>query len=308
MPVTENISIFRYTRGLDRVNMAVVGCCGMGCNALRTVDFPEGVKTIALGTDRRDITGTGADIEMLVSPEDAMAVAKSGQSKIASSKTEIEIGYLLKDMDVVFTIAGLGGNSGGWVASLVAKTSKRSRATSLGLVTVPFAAEGRERKARSTKQLEALRKWTDAVVPLKNDLIMKEVPNLPMLKAFEVMNTVVATPVRKFSGLDRAGLRKARELFRHEHIFRLDAAQSRGDNAAFAIMEQLKSSPWLSLGVLDPRSAIMFIEDYKPDESVAVEFAEEFRRMVGHDVPMVISLHDTGTMTLDAGVCVMIGF
>ncbi len=305
---SDNLMIHKSSEPDAETKIAVVGCGGMGCNALRSAKFPKGVQTIAIGTERREIKGTGADVEMLIDVRDAEAVAKSEFSKFASTKVENEIGFLVKDVDIVFPIAGLGGNSGGWTASLVSKVAHMNKCLAVSIVTVPFTAEGKMRKARSTKQLEALRSWSDAVIPLKNDLIIREVPDLPMLKAFGVMNSVVRTPIEKFGWFGSRGLMDLKKHFRQNHIFRMDAAGYHGDNAVFGLMEQFKSSNWLSLDMLEPKSAVVFIEDYGADEKLAHEFMQAFGQAVGHDVPAVVCLRDIKTMSRDVNACLLVGF
>ncbi|MCK4758195.1 MAG: hypothetical protein KAS67_07075 [Thermoplasmata archaeon] len=288
----DGIIIFRKGSGQNPVKMAIVGCGGMGCNTLRSIRVPDGVKTIAIGGNRQEIAGTRADVELVISQDDAMASAKSKPSRYASNDAEMELSYILKEYDMVFPVAGLGGNTGGWMVSLVGRAAKLAKTTPIALVTTPLNAEGREKRHRSTEQLEALRNWTSAII-FKNDQILKEVPNLPLEKAFRVMNKVVVAPIDELSGLDKGNFKDMRGMFRKSHIFRMDAAEWRGDNPTFAINEEFRRSDWLSLQVLEPKCAIFFIKGFGVNEGLAAEFAEDFAKSAKQEIPMLACLDDS---------------
>ncbi len=283
--------------GHSPLKIAVVGCGGMGCNALRSIDLPHGVKKIAIASDRRKISSTGADEEMIINSKDAASSALAKDSHYADNDAEAQLSYLLKGYDLVFPIAGLGGSNGGWLASLVSKSARMSKATPLALITTPLNAEGIQKRHISTKQLEALRKWGSAVV-FKNDQILKEVPNLPLMKAFKVMNKVVATPIMELNDLDRGCLKELKKTFKISHIFRMDVAEWRGDDPIFVLNDELHKSDWLSLKVLDPKCAIFLAKGFGINEAWATEFTNRFASLSdhGHDIPTIVFLDDSVAM------------
>ncbi len=289
--------IFRKSASQNPLKIAVVGCGGMGCNALRSIDLPPNVKKIAIASDRRKISNTGAKEEMIISSKDAQSSALAKDSHYADNDAESQLSYLLKGYDLVFPIAGLGGNNGGWLASLVCRSARISKATPLALITTPLNAEGIQKRHTSTHQLEALRKWGSAVV-FKNDQILKEVPNLPLMEAFKVMNKVVATPIREFTDLDRGCLKELKKTFKISHIFRMDIAEWRGDDPIFVINEELQKSDWLSLNVLDPKCAIFLAKGFGINEAWATEFTERFASLCdhGHDIPTIAFIDDSVAM------------
>ncbi len=287
--------VIKKSTGQTPLKIAVVGCGGMGCNTLRSIELPEGIVKLAVSSDRNDLSGTHVDAEMVIGEKDARSSATSSPSRYASNDAEMQLSYLLKGYDMVIPIAGLGGNSGGWLASLVCRAARLSKATPLALVTTPLSIEGSEKRHRSTKQLEALRKWTSAVI-YKNDLIFKEVPNLPMMKAFKVMNKVVATPVSELNGLERGAKKEFKRMFDISHIFRMDVAEWRADNPIMAINEEFRNSNWLSLDVLDPKCAILFIQGFGVNEEMAREFSQEFTRKMKNEMPILVHLDDSVIM------------
>ncbi len=297
--------IIKKTMDRPHLRIVVVGCGGMGCNALRSIELPEGIVKLAVSSDRNDLRGTHADAEMVIGEKDAISSATSSPSRYAGNDAEIQLSYLLKGYDMVIPIAGLGGNGGGWLVSLVCRAAKLSKAMPLALVTTPLSMEGSEKRHRSTKQLEALRKWTSAVI-YKNDLIFKEVPNLPMMKAFKVMNKVVATPVGELNDLDRGAKKDLKRMFETSHIFRMDVAEWRTDNPIMIINEEFRNSNWLSLDVLDPKCAILFIKGFGVNEELAREFSREFTRKMKNEIPVLVHLDD-GVMMKEIRVTALVG-
>ncbi|MCK5038889.1 MAG: hypothetical protein KAS16_07290 [Thermoplasmata archaeon] len=297
--------VIRKGMGQSPLKIAVVGCGGMGCNALRDIELPEGIVKLAVSSDRNDLTGTHAKAEMVIGEKDAMSSAMSSSTRYAGNDSEMQLSYLLKGYDMVIPIAGLGGNNGGWLASLVCRAARMSKATPLALVTTPLSIEGSEKRHRSTKQLEALRKWTSAVI-YKNDLIFKEIPNLPMMKAFKVMNKVVATPVGEINGLGQEAKKDLKRMFDISHIFRMDVAEWRADDPVMAINEEFRRSGWLSLDLLDPKCAILFIRGFGVNEDMAQEFSLEFTKKMKNDIPILVHLDDS-VMVKEIRVTALVG-
>ena len=96
---------------------------------------------------------------------------------------------------MVFIAAGMGGGTGGGAAPVVAKLAREMGALVVAFVTYPFAVE-RNRKNKADWSLQQLGKYADTTVVIENDRLLSYAPNLPMDKAFELIDSVACNAVK----------------------------------------------------------------------------------------------------------------
>ncbi len=81
---------------------------------------------------------------------------------------------MVKDCDLVFILAGMGGGTGGGASPIVAEIAAAEGALVIAFVTLPFSFEGGRRLKQAEEGLGALRRACDAVIPLPNDILLQE--------------------------------------------------------------------------------------------------------------------------------------
>jgi len=102
---------------------------------------------------------------------------------------------VLGDADLVFVTAGMGGGTGTGAAPVVSKIAKDQGAIVVGMVSTPFNVE-RARTVKAEEGLESLRNEADSIIVLDNNRLLDYVPNLPIGKAFSVMDQIIAETVK----------------------------------------------------------------------------------------------------------------
>jgi cell division protein FtsZ len=105
---------------------------------------------------------------------------------------------ILKDADLVFITAGMGGGTGTGAAPVVAEIAKQNDAIVVGMVSSPFRVE-RARALKAEEGLEQLRAAADTVLVLDNNRLLDYVPNLPIEQAFSVMDQLISETVKGIS-------------------------------------------------------------------------------------------------------------
>lgn len=138
---------------LDRLQMAVLNTDAQALAASPVQD------KVLLGAAVTRGLGAGADLDL------GRQAAESDREKIAA---------VVKDCDLVFLIAGMGGGTGSGAAPTVAEVAIEQGALVIAFVTMPFSFEGGRRSKQADEGLAALRKVCDAVIPLPNDLLLQE--------------------------------------------------------------------------------------------------------------------------------------
>ncbi|MDY0266542.1 MAG: cell division protein FtsZ [Methanimicrococcus sp.] len=180
--------------------IVIVGCGGAGNNTIKRLYNMgiENAETICINTDKQDLDRTRADKKILIGKTLTRGLGAGGYPEIGRKAAELARGTLesvLKDADLVFVTAGMGGGTGTGVAPVVAEVAKEQGAIVIGMVSSPFKVEG-SRSQKAQDGIEALKKAADTVVILDNQRLLAHVPNLPIDQALSVMDQLIAETVK----------------------------------------------------------------------------------------------------------------
>jgi len=222
--------------------------------------------------------------EGLHSPVQKMFFLKGSEIKVCqTSKPSILAGHdlpwksrmvgALNDPQVLFLFAGMGGETGSFVSPVLASSSKCS--LSISSVCIPFSAEGSGRRAAARDGLSRLRAESDLTIVFTNDALIKLAPNLPLSKAFSVMDQVmVSFPEDLASMMSIESLPIIRNEF-HGQDLRLGIGFGAGFNKERIAVEDALSSPWFPAPQFKPRSGIVIISQAEPDIDTVRECLEQ---------------------------------
>ncbi|EMA39913.1 cell division protein FtsZ [Halococcus hamelinensis] len=180
--------------------IVVVGCGGAGNNTVNRLYNigVEGAETIAVNTDKQHLQMIQADTRVLVGKSLTQGLGAGGDPEMGERATEMARGTLkdvLAGADLVFVTAGMGGGTGTGAAPVVARIAADEGAIVVGMVSTPFNVE-RARTVKAEEGLEELRNEADSIIVLDNNRLLDYVPNLPVGKAFSVMDQLIAETVK----------------------------------------------------------------------------------------------------------------
>jgi cell division protein FtsZ len=187
------------------LKIVVVGAGGAGCNTVNHLASmgAGGTQMLALNTDKKHLNTLPKSIErVLIGPTLTKGLGAGGdpligeKAAIASRKA---IDPFIRDADLVFVTAGMGGGTGTGSAPVVAQMAKDHGALVIGMVTFPFALE-RVRVKKAQKGTAKLSEVCDCLVVIQNDKLYQWVPNMQIEKAFALADDVVSKAV---SGISR---------------------------------------------------------------------------------------------------------
>lgn len=181
----------------------IVGCGGAGNNTMNRLFNigVEGAETIAMNTDKQHLDIVQADKKILIGKSLTKGLGAGGYPDIGRKAAELARGTLedvLRDADLVFVTAGMGGGTGTGSAPVVAEVAKEQGAIVVGMVSTPFRVE-RARMVKAEEGLEELRRVADTVIVLDNNRLLEYVPNLPIEQAFSVMDQLISETVKGIS-------------------------------------------------------------------------------------------------------------
>jgi cell division protein FtsZ len=185
---------------VGNANIKVLGLGGGGTNATSWLYKKgiQGAEIYAFNTDKQHLDISEADHKVLLGKELTRGLGCGGfpQKGAEAAKESIqEVRELLKDADMVFVCAGMGGGTGTGSAPVVAQLAKENGAIVIGTVTMPLDIE----KARIDKAewgLQQLRQTCDTVIVIDNNRLVQIAGNLPLKEAFAVANELISTMIK----------------------------------------------------------------------------------------------------------------
>ena len=199
---------FEFEQGLDNVvNIKVIGVGGGGGNAVnRMVESGvQGVEFISINTDMQALNfsqaGTKIQIgEKLTKGQGAGANPEIGRKAAEESKEQIAAA--LANTHMVFITAGMGGGTGTGAAPVVAQIAREMGILTVGVVTRPFAFEGKKRLEQALGGIDELNKNVDSLVIIPNErLKYVSEQKITFKNAFEIADGVLRRAVANISEL-----------------------------------------------------------------------------------------------------------
>ncbi len=195
-----------------KIKIAIIGCGGGGSNTVRRMYQAgvEGVKMVACNTDARHLLSIQAHHKILMGRSMTKGLGSGSLPEVgqkAAEESENDLWKYVDGQNIVFVVAGMGGGTGTGSAPVVAELAKRAGALTVGVVTLPFKAEGAVRMSNAIKGLERLKEVCDTTIVLQNDRLLELVPKLPLEAAFRVTDEVLMQSIKGITdALTKPGL------------------------------------------------------------------------------------------------------
>ena len=189
------------------VQIKVVGVGGGGGNAInRMVDAGvKGVEFIAINTDKAALLKSKANQKIQIGDKTTSGMGAGGNpdnGRAAAEESRDEIAAAIKDSDMIFITAGMGGGTGTGAAPIVAAIAKELGVLTVGIVTKPFAFEGKKRMTQAESGIAALREHVDSLVVIPNErLKFVSEEKITFKNAFDIADDVLRQGVQSISEL-----------------------------------------------------------------------------------------------------------
>ncbi len=184
-----------------KVNITIVGCGGGGSNTINRLSSAGvfGAELVAANSDAKHLLHVHSPHKVLLGRNTtrglgAGALPEVGERAAQEALDELK-GYV-KGSSIVFVTAGMGGGTGTGSAPVVARLARESGSLVIGIVTLPFKAEGKLRMENALKGLERLRTHCDTTAVIMNDRLLELVPKLPLDAAFRVADEVLMESIK----------------------------------------------------------------------------------------------------------------
>ncbi len=199
---------FEFDDAFDSgVNIKVVGVGGGGNNAVnRMVNTSvRGVEFIAVNTDKQALMHSVATHKIPIGEKITKGHGAGSDPAVgqrAAEESIDEIKNALAGADMVFVATGMGGGTGTGAAPVVAKVARELGILTVGIVTKPFAFEGKKRMDQADIGIANLRKFVDSLVIIPNERLKQiSEQKITLLNAFQVSDDVLSHGVQSICEL-----------------------------------------------------------------------------------------------------------
>ncbi|MEA2006747.1 MAG: cell division protein FtsZ [Patescibacteria group bacterium] len=185
----------------------VVGVGGSGCNAVsRMIECKlNGVDFVTVNTDAQDLHHSKAEEKIHIGKNLTRGLGAGMNPEIgrqAAEENRDEIHEALKGTDMVFVVYGAGGGTGSGAGPVIAEAAKEAGALTVGVVTKPFAFEGKQRATIAEESLENLKDRVDTLISIQNDKLLQVIDrNTSLVSAFRIVDDVLRQGVQGISDL-----------------------------------------------------------------------------------------------------------
>lgn len=263
------------------VRIKIVGVGGGGTNAVERMleaNIPM-VEYITINTDDGGYNSSRAETKLQIGKREtrgrgAGADPVKGLRSAEENRKDIE--ELLKNCDMLFITAGMGGGTGTGAAPVVAEIARKMGILTVAVVTKPFAFEGKKRMDNALAGIERLEKHVDSMVIIPNDNLKKvSQTKITLCNAFEIADNVLVQTVKNlveliqntaFINCDFADIRSVLENSGTMHTA---TGLASGIDRGTKILEQITSSVLLESSVDNADRILLCIscaEDVALDE------------------------------------------
>ena len=282
------------------VNIKVVGIGGGGNNAIRemTLQGMSNLDLIAINTDIQALSLSKAGLKIQIGKSLTSGLGTGGNPELgkkAAEEDKDKISKAVENADIVFITAGMGGGTGTGVSSVVAKIAKQHGILTIGVVTKPFAFEGKKRKLQAEAGIEELKAEVDALITISNDRLLKIISKDTSMKdAFEMTDKVLCQSVQAIAdlitipGLINLDLADVRTVAKDAGLSLVGIGTGKGKKKAAAAAKMAISSPLLEVSIKGAKSILINVTGGLDMSLFEVnEIVDVISKAVGQDTNIV---------------------
>ncbi|HEX3386060.1 MAG TPA: cell division protein FtsZ, partial [Mucilaginibacter sp.] len=220
-----------YKQGITGVDFII---CNTDAQALELSPIPNKVQ---LGASLTEGMGAGS-------------IPEVGKNSAIENIDDIKL-MLGSNTRMLFITAGLGGGTGTGASPIIAKAAREMDILTVGIVTTPFAFEGKRRKMQADEGLEELKKYVDSFLVISNDRLRQVFGNLTLGSAFAQADNILTTAAKGIAeiitlpGYINVDFKDVRTVMKDSGVSTMGSASAEGENRALKAVEGALLSPLL---------------------------------------------------------------
>ncbi len=297
----------------------VIGVGGGGSNAVNHMFSQniEGVNFIICNTDAQAIALSKVPNKIQLGPHLTQGLGAGANPAIGRQATEESLEEIKRILEVntkmAFITAGMGGGTGTGGAPILAKICKDLGILTVGIVTTPFAYEGKKRIAQAEEGIMLLKSHVDTLLVISNDKLRHQFGNLKMKEAFAKADNVLATAAKcitdviNSTGQINVDFADVCTVMSNGGVAILGSASAEGENRAHLAIENALTSPLLNDNDIRGAKWILInINSAEGDHEFTMDEVEIIQdyllKHAGDDTDVILGLGYDNTLTTEISI------
>ena len=290
----------------DDAIIKVMGVGGGGCNSVNYM-YNQGIKDVSFlvcNTDKQALGKSSVPAKLQLGP----GLGAGGRPEVAEEYAEQCRDRIHEALDdgtkMLFITAGMGGGTGTGASSVVAEVAQEMGILTVGIVTIPFAFEGKPKIKKALTGVAKLAEHVDAILVINNEKLKLLFPDLHLMNAFAKTNDVVCNAARSIAeiitipGYINTDFADVYNTLKDGHVAIMNVGRATGENRVTNAIEDALKSPLVNTS--DVNGAKRILMQFYCSTECAIQTQEtdqihEFVQQVGEDVEVQwgISLDET---------------
>ena len=282
-----------------RAIIKVVGVGGGGSNAVRHM-FQEGIQDVSfliINTDYQALKGSPIPNKLQISDKGLGAGAKPEVARQYALQYEDQIRAALQDgTEMVFITAGMGGGTGTGAAPIVARIAHELGILTVGIVTIPFEFEGRDKILMALDGVKAIKEHVDALLVVNNNRLIDIYPDFNFFNAFKKADDTLTVAAKSISdiinieGYMNLDFADVSTTLRNGGVALISTGSAKGENRVTAAIKEAITSPLLQDNDISNAKHLLFEICFSETHPVSMaEIAEvnSFVRSLNPDIKVI---------------------
>ena len=255
--------------GVARIK--VIGVGGAGNNAVNRM-IEAGIQSasyVAVNTDKQILLLSKAENKIQIGSALTKGLGAGAEPEVgraAAEESKEVLTEAVKDTDLLFITAGMGGGTGTGAAPVIAKIARDLKILTIAIVTEPFGFEGKKRMDNTAKGLENLKKYVDTLIIIPNDKITCVVPkNTPMVEALRVADEILKQGIRGIAdlivnpALINLDFADVRTILKDQGLAHMGVGVAKGENRIVEAVRLAVNCPLLTTTIEGAKGVILNI-------------------------------------------------
>lgn len=273
----------------------VMGVGGGGGNAVNYM-HRQGIKDVTFlvcNTDKQALSKSSVPAKLQLGPGLGAGGDPSKAQEYAEQSRERIREALDDGTQMLFLTAGMGGGTGTGASSIVAEVAQEMNILTIGIVTIPFAFEGRPKIRKAMTGVARLAEHVDALLVINNEKLKQIYPDLNLLNAFSKSDDVVCNAAKSIAeiitipGYINTDFADVRNTLKNGGVAIMNVGQASGEMRITRAINNALQSPLVNTNDVHGAKRILLQFYCSTEHAILMQEIDQindFVKQVGDDV------------------------
>ncbi|MDY6121812.1 MAG: cell division protein FtsZ [Porphyromonas sp.] len=262
----------------------VIGVGGGGGNAVENM-FLSGIRDVSFvlcNTDKQVLNSSRIPNKLVLGESITKGLGAGNKPEVgrqAAENSEQEIRKMLDDGQtrMVFVTAGMGGGTGTGAAPVVSRIARDMGLLTVGIVTIPFIFEGKEKILQALKGVEEIRKNVDALLVVNNERLCTIFQYSSIANAFKKADETLTNAASGISdminikGQINVDFADVETTLKDGGVAIISSGYGEGDNRMQKAIDDALNSPLLNNNDIFKAQKVLINIYYSPEAELQME-------------------------------------